>query len=257
MDQLKESRLSLICFIFLLTALFTGCAHLFPPPSEQPLARQMADLLNARGDAISQFKCLARVRMESSGRILSGRVAIAAVAPDKLRVEWLSMMGQPFFSFLADGETITVVSRSDGKVHRLKQSPWAMESLVHIPIGVEDLQRILVGSIPLRDHAYAQLNETAGAANLLTLMNRWHGVIANIQVDPTDFRVQSMRLFGSEGELRYSVQWLRWQYDERYDLPVEVAFQSDSGQRLVLTMVRFWPNVDVPSSTFSFGTPES
>ena len=109
----------------------------------------------------------------------------------------------------------------------------------------------------MRDHAFAQLNETAGATDQLTLISRWHDVIASIQVDPKDFRVQSMRLFGSGGELRYSVQWLRWRYNDPYDLPVEVAFQSDSGQRLVLTIERFWPNVDVSSSTFSLGMPES
>ena len=183
-------------------------------------------------------------------QVLSGRAAIAAVAPDKLRVEWLNMMGQPFLSFLADGKNITVVSRSDGKVHRLRQSAGAMETLVHIPIGIEDLQRILVGSIPLREHAFFLLDQMAENEAWLTLKDRWHNVIASIKVNQADSRVQAMKVFDRQGDLQYAVQWMEWRHIDRYDLPAKVAFESENRQRLVLTVERFWPNADVPPSAF-------
>jgi outer membrane biogenesis lipoprotein LolB len=253
---LNNRRSFLLGFIFFQSVFFINCAHIITPPDDQPAARQTVERLEAIGDAISQFKGLGHLRMESNGQIVSGRIAVAALAPDKMRVEWLNMMGQPLTSLCGDGETITVYSRSDKKIYRLKQSPTGLEPLIQIPIGIEDLRRILVGSIPLRDNTFVQFDPGKENEGNLVFKDRWHSKVATILLDRGKSRVRSLKAYDRQGDLQYEIQWEQWQDDGRVDLPVRIVMQSDSRKRrLILTMDRFWPNAEVPLSTFVLEVP--
>ncbi len=193
--------------------------------------------------------------MELDGQVVSGRIAIAAIVPDKLRIEWLNMMGQPLTTLSGDGERITIFSRTDNKVHRLRQSPTAMEPLIHIPVGIEELQRALVGRFPLPAEAAVQLQEGPDGVDLLILKNRWHNVVETLHVERPTCRVLNMKAFNGQGVLLYKVQWAQWKNEGAYFVPVKVVFESESRQRLILTMDRFWPDVDVPESIFKLDVP--
>lgn len=237
--------------------LLTGCAHLFKPPQENSGARQILQRLAENNSGLTQYKALANIRIESDGQTISGRIAMAAVVPDKLRVEWLNTMGQPLTSMSADGRTITVFSRIEQVVHRFRQSRTALEPLTHIPISVEDLQTIVVGRFPLPADAAAQLKAVHNDMDTVVLKNRWHNVLATMQVDQTNSRVSSMTVFNAQGELQYEIQWLRWRQEDEYLIPAKIIFESKSRQRLILTMDRFWPNANVPLSTFELDIPKS
>ena len=246
------SHLMLLC-IFI--GLFAGCAHLFPAVPENPQARQILVRLSGNNSELKRFKALAHVRMELDGRGVSGRIAMAAVVPDKLRIEWLNLMGQPLTCLAGDGEMITIFSYTDNKVHRLRQSPTAMEKLIHIPIGIEDLQRILTGRFPLPADVAVQLEEAPNDIDILILRNRWHNIVASLRVDRLTSRVLDMKTFSGQGDLLYEIQWAQWQHEGAYLVPVKVVFESKSRQRVELTMDRFWPDVDVPESIFKLDIP--
>ena len=235
---------------------FTGCAHLMPAPEDQPEARRLANRLNHNGDTISQFKGLAQIRMVSNGRMISGRIAIAAVAPDKMRVEWLNPMGQPVSSLIADGKTIALFSRIDNTHRRLRQSATGLEPLIHIPVGINDLFNILIGSVPLPEDDFVQLKHTLDGPDALIVKNRWNRTVADVQVDRTVCRPQSMRFYDGQGELQYKIQWLQWRQDgSGQNLPTRIEFHGDDGQGLNLTVERFWPNAPVPLSVFATNSP--
>jgi outer membrane biogenesis lipoprotein LolB len=256
MRDLNAFRLLCFALILFQGAILAGCAHLLPGPQDQPEARRLLDQIRSNGKAISSFKGLARIRMASNGRVMSGRIAIAAAAPDKMRVEWLNPMGQPVTSMNADGQHITLFSRIDNTCRRFHQSATGLAPLIHIPIGINDLYDILIGSVPLPQDAFVQFKQDLSASDTLVLNNRWHRTIADIQVDLTGPRPQFMRIFDGQGELGYEIQWLRWRHDgSGYDLPVRIDFRKDDGQRLTLTVERFWPNEKIPPSVFSADHP--
>jgi outer membrane biogenesis lipoprotein LolB len=95
-------------------------------------------------------KGLMRIEIISGGRITSGRAAWAAEHPDRLRLEWLSALGQPLMSMAGDGKTITLYSSADQTYRRFAQSRTALERLIRIPIGIEDLIDVLAGRPPCR-----------------------------------------------------------------------------------------------------------
>ena len=243
-----------LCYLLIIfqVLFFAGCAHLMPIPEDQADARQLVDRLNHNSDNISQFKGLAQIRLVSNGRVVSGRIAIAAVAPDKMRVEWMNPMGQPVSSLIADGKTIALLSRIDNTHRRLRQSATGLEPLIHMPVGIGDLFDILTGSVPLPVDTFVQIKQALSEPDTLIVKNRWNRTVADIRVDRTACRPQSMRFYNGQDELQYQIRWLQWRQDGKgHDLPIRIEFQSDDSQQLNLTMERFWPNAPVPLSLFA------
>jgi outer membrane biogenesis lipoprotein LolB len=237
--------------LMLLLGLLNGCARLIAPPEDQPEARSTIEALSMRNAGLAQFKGLMQLSLQANNRTLSGRAAWAAKSPDHLRVEWLSMMGQPVASLAGDGQTITFRSYADSKIHRLKQSPTALDQLINIPIGVEDLITLLSGRplIPAYTAAREKPDQGAGMGGIL-LQNRWHAVLTFVRLDSSG-ELQAQEVYDKDGALRYGIQWLAWQDYGQYRLPKKVQVETASGERLDLTTERYWTDVQLPSSAFA------
>lgn len=237
-----------ICTILALV-LINGCAAMLKAPSDDD-ARRVLDRVMAVNKGLDQFKGLANFRMESEGRSQSGRIAFAAVTPDKMRIELLNAMGAPLTSLSADGERISVVSYVDQKRYRFRQSRTALEAIIKIPMGIEDLQSLLAGKVPLPSYSFARLMDGSNPDDILVLKNRWRGTVANLEVDRVDCRIKTLRKFDAEGELQYQIQWLQWKRVGAYRVPSKLVINTPAHQRLIVNMGRFWPNAEVAPSTF-------
>jgi hypothetical protein len=242
--------------ILILCALFlSGCTHLLPPPQDDLPARGVLGRLVDNNVGLTDLKALGHIRLESSEGIRSGRVAMAAVVPGKLRADWLNTMGQPLISLAGDGENIHIWSSGETEVHRLRQSPRALMKLIRIPLGIEDFQSIILGRPPLPSHAAAQLKESCNDADVVSLKNRWNKEVATIRVDRHTGRLLSMQVFNGHGRLRYETQWRQWRRKGRYLLPVKITMSANVDDRLSLTVDRFWPDTGVPPSAFVLKPP--
>lgn len=234
-------------------AWLTACSHIFQPPEDDASARVLLDRLLQKNSAITQYKGLAGIRMRmDGGSSHSGRIAFAAVQPDKMRVEVLNMMGTPLTSLSGDGHTVTILSHNDRKHYRIRQTQTALSSLIEIPMGIEDLQNLLAGRVPVPPHASVQsLAERPDAPEaVLLLKNRWNGVVARLQMDQASHEVTALQVLEPDGQLQYQILWLQWRAVDGYRIPSKLIIESSAGQKLTLTMDRFWPNAKVPPSTF-------
>lgn len=238
--------------VIIMVASATGCGHLFKPPVDDPKARLMVDRLQQVNSELEQFKGLANIQMISDLHSQSGRIAFAAVKPDKMRVELLNMIGTPITSLSGDGETITILSHSDQRYYRLRQTPTALEALIQIPIGIEDLQSLLAGRVPIPRHAtvHSKSTDTDSQNQWILFKNRWHGVVARLAVDRRTERIETLQVIDHEGELQYQIRWLQWQVTGPYNIPSKLFIESASKQKLTLKMDRFWPDAVVAPSTF-------
>jgi outer membrane biogenesis lipoprotein LolB len=247
----NNSLFLMICVVF-----FTGCALLGPPLPDDASARRVLERLADNNTGLTHFKVLGHIRMESEEGARSGRVAMAAVVPHKLRADWLNMMGQPLTSLAGDGETIRIWSPSDSKIHRLAQSPGALMKLIQIPLGIEEFQEIIIGRPPLPSHRAVQVKERRDDVEVLSLSNRWRQEVAVIRIDRPSGRILAMQVFDGHGGLQYETRWLQWRRQGKYLLPVKISLESHAKQRLSLTVDRFWPDADVPASAFVLSPPQ-
>ena len=229
-----------------------GCSHMFKPPRDDAHARLLLDRLMQNNSALTQYKGLADIRMRVNGKSHSGRIAFAAVRPDKMRVELLNMMGTPLTSLSGDGDTVTIVSHGDRKHYRFRQTRTALASLIEIPIGIEDMQSLLAGRVPVPPHVSAQFvpDQAFGTDAAILLKNRWRNTVARIQVDQSTQHIKALRVTDPEGKLQYQIRWLQWEVVGGYRLPLKLVIESSAKQMLTLTMDRYWPNAKVSPATF-------
>ena len=237
--------------LWLVLAVTGGCSWILEPPSDDPGARRMVERAAAANADLYSLKGLAQVQVDDNRRRIAGRIAVAAVFPDKIRLEWLSSMGQPLTSFAGNGAIITIVSRGDGKFYRFRQSRKALDTVVHIPIGIEELLSVMAGRPPVPPFEAAQPAAAPDGLVQIGLTNRWRRTMANLTIEPQQQRVAAMRAFNDDGEWRYAVKWLEWEACGAYVLPRRIAITAPSGVGLLLTMDRCWTDVEIDPEMFT------
>jgi outer membrane biogenesis lipoprotein LolB len=234
--------------------LLQGCVSIWPPPSDDAEARQWVEAANRLNGDLLQFKGLMEIRLESGQKVTSGRAAWLAAGPNRLRIDWLSMLGQPIFSLAADGKAITVLSYMDGEFHTLEQTPKAMNRLINVPMAIEDFLTLLAGRPLLPEFAAAQRMNTAEGADAIVLKDRWHRSQAVLVLDE-GFRPQCERIFDVRGEMRYRIDWHQWQQMEQRTIPRKLRITAQTGEQIQIAVVRFWDRADVDPSVFSLERP--
>jgi outer membrane biogenesis lipoprotein LolB len=233
----------------------TGCATLWPPPQEDVEARRLIDRVRNHNPHLIRYKALANVFIDTNGKTLSGRVAMAAVLPDRLRLEWLSAVGQPLTRFAGDGSQITISVPGEVRVRRMPQRSAALEPLIQIPIGIRVLQSLATGRPQLPEFAAAQIDSRDDQRVVIALKDRWHRRLATIEVESDRSRLLRMEKLDQYEAPVYFIDWKKWKPAGPHEIPERVALTTPSGQRLELSVARFWPNVDVPSSLFQLTLP--
>jgi len=235
--------------------LLNGCSWLVKPPRSDVPARQWTDRWDSQNRDIKSFKALMRVRIQSHDDILSGRAAVAAVLPDKLRIEWLSIVGRPLFRLAADGQTIYMLRMADRKVYHTRQNSSALSRIIHMPLGVASFLSVLMGRPPLPAFEAAQQIEVPGPACAVALKSRWDNVVARLE-SPTCGLVQSMQTLGSNGVPEFTIHWQAWQTMDGHTVPQKIQLVSAQGDQVNIAIERIWLDVAVPPSTFIIAPAE-
>jgi outer membrane biogenesis lipoprotein LolB len=232
-----------------------GCAGILRGPEDDPRVREVVMDLGGQNPELTHFKGLLDIRLEAGGQTMAGRAACAVAAPDRLRIEWLSMLGQPILSLAADGETITLVSYAERQYRRLPQSRSSLQQLIRFPVAVEDLVTLLRGRPLLPAFFAARHQPGAPQSRLIALVDRWSNTLATIAVDDQN-QLQRQELFTPQGQPRYQIEWRQWQTVDHVTLPRRVVLSAPSGERLTISQVRFWPEASFESSMFFLDRPE-
>lgn len=243
-------------------ALLAGCGHILQPPKDDDHARMLLERLLQNNSTLTRYKGLAGVHTHINGKSQSGRIAFAAVQPDKMRIEVLNMMGTPLVSLSGNGKSVMLLSHDSRKFYRFRQTRTALAKLIEVPIGIEDLQNLLAGRVPVPPYVAVQsLPERSGTSDaVLVLKDRWNGIVASLQMDPSTHGAKALRVLGPEGELQYGIRWIKWREVGGYRVPSKLVIESADSQQVTLTMDRFWPNANVTPAMFILepaGTPES
>ena len=225
------------------------CAWLVAPPADDQAARQLMNSLAARNAGLEQVKGLLNLRLEAKGRVLTGRAGWAAAVPDRLRIEWLNMMGQPVASLAGDGQTLTIHNYHENTIHHLRQSRSVLDQLIHLPIGIEDLVAVLVGRPLMPAYVAAQEKPLNEDERTIVLKNRWHMPLTRFWFNGAG-ELLRQEVYEPDGALRYRLKWLAWNKSGAYTVPKKVLVETDSGDTLTLSMERFLPNAQFQPETF-------
>lgn len=136
-----------------------------PPASEEILLEKLEQ--NAR--AFISLQGLAKVRVTSEGRSLSGTQVLFAEKPDRFRAETLSPFGQPLLLMATDGRDMDVMIPSEGRFYRGEASPRNVRRFTRLPLRLTDLVHLLLYQVPVIGYDHRTLEVEDEGGYLLTL----------------------------------------------------------------------------------------
>lgn len=143
-----------------------GCATLPEPSHKTPVAADFGVklleewLLNSA--RTRSIEGVAKVRVQTPERSVSGTQVLLADMPDRLRAETLSPFGTPLLVLTVNETELTVLVTGDNRVFRGRPSVENLGRFTRLPLRVVDLVGILLSRPPLiayRDLQVFQLDD--------------------------------------------------------------------------------------------------
>jgi hypothetical protein len=201
-------------------------------------------------------KGIAKIKVESPEETFSVKELIIAQAPDRLRLETLSPLGQPGFYAATDGRDLFLFAPSENTYYRGAAIPRNLGLIIPLRLGVEDMVSVIRGSVPLiaydADHLRCAANE---AGYVLQLTGQDENTTQVLTFSRDGLRVVTSETYGREG-LTCSVRYEDYEPAGSSAFPRTITVSLPSERttvRITYKKVELLPDID--SSLFSLSAP--
>ena len=118
--------------------------------------------------AFDSLQGMARVRIDTGGKSVSGTQVLLAQKPDLLRAETLNPFGSPVLLVTADGRQLSVMIPGEGRFLRGEATYGNLRRFTRLPLQLSDLVHLLLYQVPVIPHQQARVAAT-DEGYLLTL----------------------------------------------------------------------------------------
>ena len=245
---MKGWRHHLIIAILLVAV---GCAQTPDSPRIHADAAALLDKATAYNAAVNSMRGLGRVDATRNGKRVRLRVAWVAEPPDKYRVVLLGAPGQPVMTVSSDGQRVYLDSHDSSKI-RTWSTDSAFRGLVnHLVISPGDIALLLSGRIPIREFTAAEPTESTSDAGSSSLMlSRWHVPVQRIGFRGEDGQPVHVEFFTDEGDVGYWLTFGEPRSISGYRLPGRIEAGRNNGDRLLIEIDRYWPDVNLSPDVF-------
>jgi outer membrane lipoprotein-sorting protein len=157
-------RTSVSVFTLILSVCLGGCAARLPrpappPPTAVPSAGQLLASLEARRQALTSLRGLARVVYADQQDKGTAKQAVAVAAPDRFRLELFSPVGIALL-VTSDGHTLAAYSPQDKTIYRGAATPLNVARFTRVMLSTREIAGLLLG-LPV-----LALNGEAGTVRL-------------------------------------------------------------------------------------------
>lgn len=249
--------------VYILAVLLMGsvacCAHLKPPPypgvDRCPGHHVLLDALLVPQPPV--VKGIAKIKVESPEETFSVKELIIAQAPDRLRLETLSPLGQPGFYAATDGQDLFLFAPSENTYYRGAATPRNLGLIIPLRLGVEDMVSVIRGRVPLiaydADHLRCAVEE---AGYVLQLKGRDENTTQVLTFSRDGMRVVTSETYGREG-LTCSIRYADYEPAGSIVFPrtITVSLPSEGTTvRIHYKTVELPPEID--SSFFRLSVPQ-
>jgi outer membrane lipoprotein-sorting protein len=147
-----SSRIVACCCALVACTILFGCqpARVRPQlPATLPSAEGLLATLARRRAAIATVRGFARISYESAGKTVGSRHAVVVEGPARLRLEVLGPLGA-IAVIASDGRELALYVRRENTVYRGTASAESIAAYAAVPMSVEDIVTVLLGSPPER-----------------------------------------------------------------------------------------------------------
>jgi hypothetical protein len=246
--------------------LISGCA-VFRPARELEIipaekTNQIRDLLSGietQNASLNNFKGIGNLQIRQNNRLrLDERVAWIGEKPVKFSIAVL-ISGYPVVKMATDGEWLYYleVHGQDTTFRKFPASDPSLKKLISIPISASDVITLLAGQIPMPQFDSAVLTEEETPPGyVLDLKEKWWGIRQKIYYDRSFSKVHRIDVFQRSGTLKYRAEIENRQSINGFQVPLRLRLITSDGADCLLSIERYWANVDVPPTVFVLTPPD-
>jgi hypothetical protein len=174
-----------------------ACAREVPvfEPVDVPVSLVSRHLETKRA-GFSSLRAGGTLQLEAGKQGLSGRVFLLCQMPRSLRVEVMSLLGQPLLYLVSDGEQLLSWIPGRRRAYGGPSSGDALASLVAIPLEDREALQLLAGVVPDWDGRVSGLFRDVPSGNLVLLSEGFGGRrMQRVWLEPEDLSVIRVERF--------------------------------------------------------------
>lgn len=249
-----QGRQRLLLAVFLCLGTLVGCvsAPLPSGPLPEDLEGSLLQRLDQNAENYQSLSGLAKFKVRTGSRSVSGTQVLLAQKPDHLRTEILNPFGQPVLLLATDGGRLTVQVPGEREYYSGAATAPTLRKFLQIPLRLEDLVQILLYQIPILPYGRTEL--------LLLEEGGWKLVLHGDEGSRQELRFDPLlRLVGAGyylgEELQLEIRYGKFRdRDGQFPTLAELVMPQQEGE-LSLAFSDLQTNVAIPSDRFLLQPP--
>jgi outer membrane biogenesis lipoprotein LolB len=218
------------------------------PPQIAPKAERRLAELAARNEGLATFKGIGTLRLFLPEGRQTARAAWIARPPDRLRLELLGAAGTPLASMAADGGRFDLYLHDRARSYRRHSPDDSIERIIGVPLKVAELVSLLGGRVPVEDFQKAIV-----VGDALVLSDAGGRVRQTIRTLPAEGSDLVIERFDADGQRCCRIHLADFRAVDGFSVPGTIRVTDGQGERLRLSVDRFWANPDVVPGVFALG----
>ena len=281
----------LVIPLFIGVFFFSACSTIAPvvpkgpgdlPTLSESEAGKIVSFLKKQNLHLKTFKGMGRITFwENEKKDPATRVVWAGSVPDRFRIAFRSLAGQPVVSVASDGQWIYLVDHARGKFYKQHSNDSTMKRFFSIPVTSDDIVNLLAGRVSVenydsaivkRDGPFGPMSGSPSSCHtavsnqeeprepehgyILVLKKGWGNTCQKIYLDASRKQVRKVELFYLTGDLKYRAEFKTMQDIEEYRVPSRLVLTTGDGSGFQLDVDRYWADVSVSPSLFVLTPPE-
>ncbi|MBU2549262.1 MAG: DUF4292 domain-containing protein, partial [Proteobacteria bacterium] len=177
--RLKRSRsfsIDLAAAVLAFSILAGACASL-PPGSGAPLpgAAALVEHLREEQGRFTGFAGQGRIDLKDDRSQYHFKAMVAAVRPDRLRIQAIDVMGRPVLTLTVHGDTLQFLDYREEKMYQGKATRRNLNRFLPLGLDTADVITLLSGGQPLRSHDRAIVERDSGPGPAYWILNLVQG----------------------------------------------------------------------------------
>jgi hypothetical protein len=249
----KLKTLSIYACLLFLTY---GCARVLPTyePADMPVSLVL-ERLEQRQNHLVSYRGVGTLRVQGGKKRWSGKAFILSHFPDSLRLEVVSMFGQPVLFAASDGGQFLLWEPDRNRAYQGPASGRTLARLIEFPLQDQEALLILAGTVPPWYQAEAKLFRIRGTESLMLQLDGVRGgPTQRVWLEREGLVVTKIeRTLGGERQLQASFS--DFVKIEGFYYPRDIVMEGAKA-RLSLRYQQFVVNEKLDESVFHLALPD-
>ena len=251
---LRKGGLLIFCLSFL-----SGCALLWPGrvPRELLSSTDLLQKIQARNRRIQSIRALARVTITLGENHFRLEELIIVKKPAFMRIEALSLIGQPLFYLTTDGEFFEALIPAENRLYRGEAAMKYLSSFFPFNGDAREIIPLIVGEITWVDHDPLAIHYSQRDKVYILKEDTPEGSRRIYWINPLHFSLVRAAELDNQQKPQWEVLFGNFRKKDGIPFPMGIEFQGFStGSRMKMHLLEWKINPPLDEDAFRLDVPK-